>query len=80
MNKKRLLKRLNEEVKEDTNDWLDWYKNILKDSPDKLRTKKAKIEYLGEVETSDEYGNLAWSQGFVSGLLTAISIIKKEVK
>ena len=75
--KTNLILKLTNKIEEDKNDWLDWYKEILEDSEDKLETKEDKLDYLDDIEFNGAYENLAYSQGYIQGLQTAIREIEK---
>jgi hypothetical protein len=68
--------KINKIIKEEQKDMLNWYKNIIDDSSDKLTTKDQKIAYLEDIEQNDDYENLAYSQGFLQGLKTAIRLLE----
>jgi hypothetical protein len=72
-----VINKLEKLIEEDRNDWVEWYKDVLSDSADKLETKEDKLDYLDEIEFNGDYENLAYSQGYIQGLQTAIRELQK---
>lgn len=76
---KNIRKQIANLIKEEKNDWLEWYQGIIADRLDEnLKTDKDKIEYLEELEGDGDYENLMYSQGYVQGLKASLSLLNKN--